>query len=476
MSTTDVIALDAMRTFASRSTADSLSASLWELLRGVRVPPRERFNPFVSEDHGMGPEGDAGDTLHRKGSRMTQTSETKSGTANDAVTIANLNVLDLTHDAICVRNMSGVIEYWNRAAEKLYGWTSDQAVGRVSHALFKTIFPVPLDDIEAEALRSGYWEGELVHMLKDGTRVTVASRWSLVRDEASMPIAILETNNDITERKRAQAERAKLEERLRQAEKMQAIGCFASGIAHDISNVISGILAYGEMLFDEAPENTSYKRHATQVLTAANRGRDLVDQILAYTRSQRGKRTPTDVCRMVVETLELVRSTLPETITLHLAIPDVPLVVMGDATQLHRIVMNLCSNAIHAMKLGGPLRVTVTPLYVHADRALSHGTLRPGGYVRLSVEDGGCGMDEATLARIFEPFFTTKEVGRGTGLGLALVSAIVGDFCGVIDVRSVPDAGSTFTIYIPMVDATNAAEADVRSAPCRGDEFAVAQA
>ena len=132
---------------------------------------------------------------------------------------------------------------------------------------------------------------------------------------------------------------------------------------------------------------------------------------------------------------------------------------MGDATQLHQIVMNLCSNAIHAMKAGGPLRVAVAPLDVGADRALSHGTLKPGRYVRLSVEDGGCGMDEATLARIFEPFFTTKEVGRGTGLGLALVYAIVTDFGGAIDVKSVPDEGSTFSIYLPMADEPNAAVA-----------------
>ena len=259
-----------------------------------------------------------------------------------------------------------------------------------------------------------------------------------------------ELNREIAERKRAEAERAKLEERLRQSEKMEAIGRFASGIAHDFNNILGGIVAYGEMLLDEAPENAPRRRYAQNVLTAAMRGRDLVDQILAYTRSQRGKHRPTDVSRAVAEALELVRSSLRESIALHVAISEETLVVMGDATQLHQIVMNLCGNAIHAMKMGGPLRVAVTPLDVGADCALSHGLLTPGRYVRISVEDGGCGMDEATLARIFEPFFTTKEVGRGTGLGLALVYAIVADCGGVIDVRSVPGEGSTFSIYLPL--------------------------
>jgi len=263
-----------------------------------------------------------------------------------------------------------------------------------------------------------------------------------------------ELNREIAERKRAEAERIRLEERLRQAEKMEAIGRFASGIAHDFNNLLGPILAYGEMLCDEAPENTPRRRHAQNVLSAAVRGRDLVDQILAYARSQRSKRMPTDVCRSVAETLELVRAALPGSIVMRATIPGVPVIATGDATRLHQIVMNLCSNAIHAMTGGGTLHVAVTALEIHAERALSHGTLRPGRYARVSIEDGGCGMDKATLARIFEPFFTTKEAGRGTGLGLALVYAIVTDFGGVIDVKSAPDQGSTFAIYLPLADVT----------------------
>jgi signal transduction histidine kinase len=275
---------------------------------------------------------------------------------------------------------------------------------------------------------------------------------SPIKDAAGQIIGASKIARDITERKLAEAEHARLGERLREAEKMEAIGRLAGGIAHDFNNVLGGILAYGEMLFEEAPADSARRRHAHNVLTAATRGRALIQQILAYSRSQRGKSTPTDVCRAVAETLELVQGSLPANILLEASAPNLPLVVIGDATQLHQVVMNLCSNAIQAMSAGGTLRAALETAARSAEEALSHGTLRSGRYVRLTVEDSGCGMDEATLARIFEPFFTTKNVGRGTGLGLALVYAIVTDLGGAIDVKSTPNQGSTFAIYLPLAD------------------------
>jgi signal transduction histidine kinase len=263
---------------------------------------------------------------------------------------------------------------------------------------------------------------------------------------------------DVTERKRAEEEQARLEQRLRQAEKMEAIGRLAGGIAHDFNNVLAGIFAYGEMLFDEMPDKSPLKRYAQNVLTAATHGRGLVEQILAYSRSQRGKRVPVDFAGVVAETLELVRGSLPEDIALDASPPELPLVVIGDATQLHQVVMNLCSNAIQAMSDGGALRVALQTVEVAAERALSHGALRPGCYVCLIVADCGCGMDEATLSRIFEPFFTTKEASRGTGLGLSVVYGIVADSSGAIDVRSVVRQGSTFAIYLPLAQIAPAAE------------------
>jgi signal transduction histidine kinase len=162
----------------------------------------------------------------------------------------------------------------------------------------------------------------------------------------------------------------------------------------------------------------------------------------------------------VAETLELVQGSLLADIRVEASAPESPLVVIGDATQMHQVVMNLCSNAIQAMSGGGALRVALESTDFSTEKALTHGTLKPGRYVRLSVVDSGSGMDEATLSRIFEPFFTTKEVGRGTGLGLALVYAIVTDLGGAIDVKSAVGQGSTFAIYLPLVEIVRALAAE----------------
>ena len=267
----------------------------------------------------------------------------------------------------------------------------------------------------------------------------------------------------------AQAEREQLEQRLRQAEKMEAVGRLAGGIAHDFNNVLAGVFAYGEMLFEETPEDSPLKRYAKNVLTAATRGRALVEQILAFSRSQLGKRVPVDVPHVVAETLELLRGSLPANIRLESSAPALPLIVIGDATQLHQVVMNVCSNAIQAMSATGTLRVALEAADLSAERALSHGTLGPGRYVRLTIQDSGSGMDQATLARIFEPFFTTKEIGRGTGLGLSLVYAIVTDAGGAIDVRSALEQGSTFTIYLARAEAALAAAGEAAAPPPRGN-------
>ena len=267
----------------------------------------------------------------------------------------------------------------------------------------------------------------------------------------------------------AQAEREQLEQRLRRAEKMEAVGRLAGGIAHDFNNVLAGVFAYGEMLFEETPEDSPLKRYAKNVLTAATRGRALVEQILAFSRSQLGKRVPVDVTHVVGETLELLRGSLPANIRLESSAPALPLIVIGDATQLHQVAMNVCSNAIQAMSETGTLRVALEAADLSAERALSHGTLGPGRYVRLTIQDSGSGMDQATLARIFEPFFTTKEIGRGTGLGLSLVYAIVTDAGGAIDVRSALEQGSTFTIYLARAEAALAAAGEAAAPPPRGN-------
>ena len=309
---------------------------------------------------------------------------------------------------------------------------------------------------------------ELMTRHKDGSWRWIESTARNLLHEPSVQ-AVVVNFRDITERRLAQAERERLEQRLRQAEKMEAVGRLAGGIAHDFNNVLAGIFAYGEMLVEETPDDSPLKRYAHNVITAATRGRALVEQILTYSRSQRGKRAPVDIGNVVAETLELLRGSLPANIGLEASAPERPLVLIGDATQLHQVVMNLCSNAIQAMSGGGTLRVTLGTTDLSSRQALSHGTLEPGRYVRLIVEDNGSGMDEATLSHIFEPFFTTKEIGQGTGLGLALVYAIITDSGGAIDVKSAPQQGTTFTIYGPLVEGALATADDTAAAPPRGN-------
>jgi len=280
--------------------------------------------------------------------------------------------------------------------------------------------------------------------------------------------AIVMNFRDISERKAAAEEREHLAQRLRQAEKMEAVGRLAGGIAHDFNNILGGILGYSEMLAEQTPEG-SLKRYAKNVLAGANRARGLVDQILAYSRSQQGQHTPVDLGRVISETLDLVRGSLPPGILLEGNVPAAPVHVVGDTTQLHQVLMNLCTNAIQAMNETGTLRVTLDTMDLLEPRTLAHSSMQPGAYAALSVADTGAGMDDATIARIFEPFFTTKEVGKGTGLGLSLVYGIVTDSGGAIDVASRPGRGSTFTIYLPRVESALPAAEEEKTPVPRGN-------
>jgi signal transduction histidine kinase len=255
-------------------------------------------------------------------------------------------------------------------------------------------------------------------------------------------------------RRRAQAEQERLQGRLRQAEKMEAVGRLAGGIAHDFNNILGGILGYGEMLAEGAAEGSPQQRFARNLLVAANRARGLVEQILAYSRTQKVTRAPVDLGRIVRETLQVIRGSMPAGIALELKLPDAPLAVMGDPTQLHQVVMNLCTNAIHAMGEAGTLSVSLEPVDLEDELAFAQDALAPGRYLKLRVSDTGSGMDAATLARIYEPFFTTKEVGHGTGLGLSLVYGIVADSGGATHVTSKVGHGSDFEIYLPRTDAS----------------------
>ena len=380
------------------------------------------------------------------------------------------SMIEHSSDALILsRPQSGGILYASPAIERVLGYRMDDLQGREVMDLVHPEFRESALRQRADLLRTpgkvSVDETKIVR--KDGSSCWIELTRSNLLHEPSVR-AVVFNFRDITERKEAEAERARLETRLRQAEKLEAVGRLAGGIAHDFNNILGGILGYAEMLSENAPAGTPLKRYAENVLTGANRASGLVAQILSYSRSQRGRLAPVEMRRLVAEALELVRGSLPRGIELDAEFPEHKLFVVGDPTQLHQVTMNLCTNACHAMPGGGVLKVTLDAETVEADRTLAHSTLHAGSYARLTVADTGTGMDEATLERIFEPFFTTKEVGKGTGLGLALVYGIVTDSAGAIDVASAPGRGSRFTIYLPRVEAPAAAEDPAATPVARG--------
>ena len=281
---------------------------------------------------------------------------------------------------------------------------------------------------------------------KDGGRVAVLVAGATLEGSSEQGVAFI---LDLTERKAAEAERARLGVRLRQAEKMEAVGRLAGGIAHDFNNILGAILGYGELAQNNLGEGSVVRRHVDQVMQAAARAKSLVDRILAFSRSGTAERVPLHVQSVVEETLELLAASLPANVRLERRLDAVDTAVVGDATQFHQVIMNLCTNAVHAMAQSGVLTVVLDHVTAGERRLLSHGILGAGRYVRLSVSDTGIGIPPAVLERMFDPFFTTKRVGDGTGLGLALVHGIVAEFGGAIDVATQVGAGTTFTIWLP---------------------------
>ena len=379
-------------------------------------------------------------------------------------------MIEHSSDALILsRPTQGGILYASPAIERMFGYTMDELRGT---EVMDLIHPEQRENalkLRAELMRQpGKVSVDDVRVRhKDGSyRWIELTRKNLLHEPSVRSVVF--NFRDITERKQAEAEQQRLETRLRQAEKLEAVGRLAGGIAHDFNNILGGILGYAEMLAEKAPAGSPLKRYADNVLTGATRASGLVAQILSYSRSQRGKRAAVDLGRVVAETLELVRGSLPPGIRLESEFSSSEIYVVGDATQLHQVTMNLCTNACHAMGDQGTLRIKLESEEVKAERPLAHSVLHTGTYARLTVEDTGSGMDEATLARIFEPFFTTKEVGKGTGLGLALVYGIVTDSGGAIDVASTPGRGSKFAIYLPRVEAPAAAEDPAAAPVARG--------
>jgi PAS domain S-box-containing protein len=302
---------------------------------------------------------------------------------------------------------------------------------------------------------------------KDGKVIDVLLS-STPLDPADWSIGVTFTALDITERKRAERERASLEEKLRNSQKMEAIGTLAGGIAHDFNNILSAIIGYAELADIDTRRESPVASSLAQILKAAFRARDLVRQILMFSRQSEVQFGPLQVNLIIKETLKLLRASLPATIQVRQDLGDCGK-ILGDPTQVHQVVMNLCTNAYHAMSAeGGLLDISLSSVDIDAGHLVQGETLQPGQYLKLSVRDTGHGIDPEILHRIFEPYYTTREKGAGTGLGLAVVHGIVKNHRGAIQASSQVGVGSTFDVYFPKVEDYSVESKAEPEEPVRG--------
>ncbi len=348
-------------------------------------------------------------------------------------------LLDRAQDAILVLDLAGKIVYWNRSAERLYGWPAEEAVGRSGQELLHGSEP-PREP--AEALRTrGEWLGELHQRTRDDRSVVVQSRWTLVRDEQGEAKSTLIINTDITDRK-------KLEQQFLRTQRLESIGTLAGGIAHDLNNLLAPILLAIDILRQQLTDERGRKTIGL-IESSARRAADMVKQVLTFARGVEGERIILQPAHLLKEMAKIAEQSFPKSVDLVVSYRPGLFTVTGDATQLHQVLMNLCVNARDAMPHGGTIKLTAENLELDRNYAAMNPEARPGPYVLLRVQDSGSGMPPEVLEKIFEPFFTTKEVGKGTGLGLSTVMAIVRSHNGFIRVESEPGKGTEFKIYIP---------------------------
>ncbi len=370
-------------------------------------------------------------------------------------------LIDEARDAILVRDLDHRITFWSKGAERLYGWSAEDARGRLLQELLE-IDP----DIFAEADRavreSGAWNGEIQKRTNHQTVLTLNGRWTLMRDADGQPRSILSIDTDITEQK-------KIEEQFLRAQRMESIGTLAGGIAHDLNNVLAPILMALDLLNFKVQDPASLELIA-MVGSSARRGADMVRQILSFSRGVEGRRMEVQVQQVILEIEKIANDTFLKNVETWTVFPKNLWTVTGDPTQIHQVLLNLCVNARDAMPEGGNLKIAAENRALDKHAAAGIPGARPGPYVFLQVEDTGIGMPPEVVARIFDPFFTTKELGKGTGLGLSTSMAIVKSHGGFIDVESRPGKGTTFKLYLPaQPEGTTARSAETAAEIPRGN-------
>ncbi|HWA74299.1 MAG TPA: PAS domain S-box protein [Polyangiaceae bacterium] len=363
-------------------------------------------------------------------------------------------LIENASDMITVLSNTGMIRFQSPSSERVLGMPPEELVGR---SVFELLHPDDLS-LTSETLRNAENNPAVPAVVKvrlrhrDGAFRLVECIGRSVPGESPDGYLVVNTR-DITES-------AALQEQLRQTQKLEALGTLAGGIAHDFNNILSAIISFTELAKMDNPDNAELSDNLSEVLKACGRATNLVSQILSFSRQQRQERRKIPITPVIGEVLRLLRSSLPSTIEIGKNFePNLPQ-VLADATQLHQVLMNLCTNAAHAMNGRGQLKVTLSAYKLPPNAQSPHPELAPGDYLRLEVSDTGMGMDAAVANRIFEPFFTTKRPGEGTGLGLSVVHGIIKDHDGVITVESEVGRGTTFRIYLPAVIAETRVEPD----------------
>ena len=350
-------------------------------------------------------------------------------------------LLDRATDAIMTLNLEGQITFWNSGAERLYGWRADETVGKMHESELYSKENAPAFNARSRTLRDGRWKGELMQMRKDGAELFVESRWTLVPDRDGNPRSMLIINTDITEKK-------KLEAHVLRAQRMESIGTLAGGIAHDLNNVLTPILMSIRVLREDLPD-TGSRRLLDTLEASAQRGANIVQQVLSFARGAEGERALFQIRHPVIEVVKIARETFPPSIIIQADVPKDLWLIHGESTQVHQVLMNLLVNARDAMPHGGRITIRAENAVIDESYCRMQPDAQPGRYVVVTVADSGTGIPPALISRIFEPFFTTKPVGKGTGLGLSTALGIVRSHGGFINVYSEVGKGTSFKVHYP---------------------------
>ena len=364
-------------------------------------------------------------------------------------------LLDRLQEAVYRMSLpDGRYEYVNRAVERVFGVSPERVLSEPM-IIRKLIHPDFADYFEAafEQLCSGEVPPTYEYKIIDpaGKERWIFQTNTAIFDNDGNIVAIEGCCNDVTERKTTEEEKQLLGAQLRQAQKMEAIGTLAGGIAHDFNNILSAIFGYTEISLLDLPEDSRFRYHLIKILESADRARELVQQILAFSRQTEHELAPINLAPLVKETIRFIRASLPSTIEVRKRIESTAN-VMADPAQIHQLLMNLCTNAAHAMKeTGGILTITLSGIDIDAGFFAQQTELTLGPHIQLTVSDTGDGMDSGVRERIFDPFFSTKKPSEGTGLGLSVAHGIVKGHSGAITVASTPGEGTVFSVYLPAV-------------------------